>query len=576
MFPAFASLLLVPDLPKLTAQNLRLLEQPAIATARETSSPRGYRVVPTLVAPATSPSPTPEAIFTPPFPLQTEFTAPSLARMREGMESKLVRPLPGQLDEIPVFNSNSPEMVRSEGILLSTFPAEGKRSPEAHLNYALQGRFDLFAHHVTQTDRPNDVTTLFLGILLYNPGQTTVSVNLLQAASFLSTPDAPFRNLPSLVDNPTGYVYSGPGSRVMNQVLRGRRQSSWPSLILIPPGQSRMLANLPIPLPKLRMAQRPPIAPAASAQLLINPLGEVQAFLPLLDRFPPQNQTPSSNGRSTFMQLQTNGPIYAASMALYSRMNLDGTERQPTVEDWESLLVNGRLSSPRDIPPSPTHLSLSNSRFFYGRVAGISQGSSWRAKLTDAPNSNHLTIPRPGQAFSYGVSTVQRGTLGTGQIQSAPMLARYPDTAYFANGNYGVHYDLSLPLENSSRQMQSVALSIQTPIKQDQLRAGLDFLDPPAPQIFFRGTVRVSFADALAGAQTRYLHLVQRRGQRGEPLALVNLQPGERRTVEVDFLYPPDATPPQVLTVSTLLKPHLLTKPNSSPATSSTLPPKKK
>lgn len=561
MFPVLTSILLAQDFPQPTAPNLSLLEDSAIlATAPAPLSSRAWQSSSATVVAASPPNVGREAVVAKPDPnnllLGTESISPGTTPEVEVFQAQQVRPLPGQLDKIPVFNSNSPELIRSEGILLSTFPPAGKRSPEAHLNFPLQGRFDLFAHHVTQTDRPNDVTTLYLGILLYNPGQTPITVNLLQAASFLSTPDAPFRNLPSLVNNPIGYVFSGPGSRVMNQVLRGRRQTSWPSQIVIPPGSSRMLANLPIPLPKPRMAFRPtPATPAT--QLLVNPLGEVQPFVPLLDRFPPLNQTPASNGRSTFMHLQSNGPIYVASMALYSRLNPDGTERQPALEDWENLLVNGRLAAPRDIPPSPP--TLNGSRFFYGRVAGISQGSSWRAKLTDAPNISDLSIPRRGQAFSYGVSTLQRGTLGTGQVQSAPMLVRYPDTAYFAHGNYGVHYDLSLPLHNPTQQMQSVALTIQTPIKQDQLRAGLDFLEPPAPQIFFRGTVRISSLDPLVGNQVRYMHLVQRRGQRGEPLEIVNLQPGERRTVEVDFLYPPDATPPQVLTVSTLLTPNLLT-----------------
>jgi len=37
-----------------------------------------------------------------------------------------VRPLPGGLDRVPTFNSNSPELVRTGGILLSTFPPSGK------------------------------------------------------------------------------------------------------------------------------------------------------------------------------------------------------------------------------------------------------------------------------------------------------------------------------------------------------------------------------------------------------------------------------------------------------------------
>ncbi|NEO25271.1 DUF3370 family protein, partial [Moorena sp. SIO4A5] len=52
--------------------------------------------------------------------------------------------------------------------------------------------------------------------------------------------------------------------------------------------------------------------------------------------------------------------------------------------------------------------------------------------------------------------------------------------------------------------------------------------------------------------QTRYVHLVQRRGQPGHPLVTLNLAPEEVRQLEVDFLYPPDSTPPQVLTVRTL------------------------
>lgn len=65
--------------------------------------------------------------------------------------------------------------------------------------------------------------------------------------------------------------------------------------------------------------------------------------------------------------------------------------------------------------------------------------------------------------------------------------------------------------------------------------------------------MRVRFIDDLGQRQERYVHLVQRRGQRGEPLVTLNMRPGEKRDVTVDLLYPPDATPPQVLTVATLL-----------------------
>ncbi|MDJ0530673.1 MAG: DUF3370 family protein, partial [Microcystis sp. M53600_WE12] len=43
-----------------------------------------------------------------------------------------------------------------------------------------------------------------------------------------------------------------------------------------------------------------------------------------------------------------------------------------------------------------------------------------------------------------------------------------------------------------------------------------------------------------------------REGQQGEALVQVELPPGARRDINLDFLYPPDATPPQVLSVKTL------------------------
>ncbi|MBC7825202.1 MAG: DUF3370 family protein, partial [Candidatus Parcubacteria bacterium] len=75
---------------------------------------------------------------------------------------------------------------------------------------------------------------------------------------------------------------------------------------------------------------------------------------------------------------------------------------------------------------------------------------------------------------------------------------------------------------------------------------------PPARQVFFRGTVRLRYKDDAGLPQTRSVHLVLRRGQQGDPLVTLNLKPGEQRLVEFGMIYPPDATPPQVLTVKTL------------------------
>jgi hypothetical protein len=50
----------------------------------------------------------------------------------EVLQPQEVRPLPGKLDDVPVFNSNSPELVQTEGILLSTFPPRQKSTSAAH------------------------------------------------------------------------------------------------------------------------------------------------------------------------------------------------------------------------------------------------------------------------------------------------------------------------------------------------------------------------------------------------------------------------------------------------------------
>jgi hypothetical protein len=433
--------------------------------------------------------------------------------VQEIIQPQEVRALPGQLDRIPVFNSNSPELVQTEGILLSTFPPNGKQQPAAHLNFPFNGVFDLFAHHAFKAIDP-ELSSLYLGIIVYNPGDRPVTISLLQAASYLSQPDAPFVQLAPQIDNARGGVYAGPGSRVMSDVLRGRRQDIFPAELTIAPRSYQMLMNLPIPVASL---------------------------------------DPPLNGRSTLLHLQSDGQVYLASLALLSRKNADGSERSPTLAEWRSLLENGGLSSGRDRVPTPLDQIATTSPFIYGRVAGVAQGVRWQAQVTDSPTATRLTIPAAGKAFSYGLSTLIGGRLGTEQIQSAPMLVRYPDTAYQAHGNYGIEYNLALPLHNSTQQAQTVTIAVQTPIKEDELSTnGLRFFDPLPTSTFFRGTVRVSYRDDQGLPRTHYVHLVQRRGQPGEALVTLKMAGGDRRLVQFRFLYPPDASPPQVLTVRTL------------------------
>lgn len=428
-----------------------------------------------------------------------------------------VRPLPGSLDEIPLFNSNSPEWVKEEGILLSTFPPYGTYYPDAHLDYPLRGEFELFAHHFVQN--PPDGQTLYLGILVYNPNLEAVTLEIDRAASYLLEPDAPFQEKPPMVKNPDGAVYSGPGIRAVDAVMRGKRQRDFPRRLEIPPEESRMLLNHPIPVKEL------------------------------------QRQV---NGRSTFMRLNsklggddgTPADVYIASLAMYAKIHPDGGERAPELIEWQRLLDTGNLAQPRDKVPTPPEQT--GGQLIYSRVAGVQIGSKWEADLVDSGRDT-LAIPEPGRGISYVVSTVRAGTLGTGQIQAADLAVRYPDTAYQSHGNYGVRYDLTLPLFNPAEKTQVVTVTLETPQKEEKLsEGGLIFRQPPWDFPYFRGTVRLRYQGGWGREKTSYFHLWHRRGQIVDPLLTMKLKPQETRRVEVDFRYPPDATPPQVLTVRTV------------------------
>ncbi|MGF1457557.1 MAG: DUF3370 domain-containing protein [Leptolyngbyaceae cyanobacterium] len=463
-----------------------------------------------------------------------------------------VRPLPGQLDQVPVFNSNSPELIQQEGILLSTFPPEQMAQGSAHLDYAFEGRFDFFAHHVARGVTADDRRTLFVGGVIYNPNAEPVTVEIDQGVSYLSQ-EAPFNQLPALRLNPDGKVFAGPGSRTVTDILQRRRQSQWPRQIVIPPERAYLLINAPIPLRRLPFAADATLPPGS---VLPGAPNNRYDSAPVASVIPRGGDRPLPiNGRSLLLHLTSDGPIYAATLAMYAPRTQAGQERAPTLQEWLRLLVNGDLAGPRDIAPTnPEEYAKSNSegRFFYGRVAGVAQGSRWEASAVDSDSATQLTIPDPGEAISYVISTVDYNTFGTEQIQSAPMLARYPDTAYRAHGNYGIHYKLELPLYNDTDRPQRIDLRLQTPLQDETLTYGLRFLRNPVDRIFFRGTVRVEYRDADDRPQTQYVHVVQRQGEEGEPILRLTLPPEAKRHVVVELVYPPDATPPQVLTLSTV------------------------
>jgi hypothetical protein len=432
-----------------------------------------------------------------------------------------VRSLPGKLDKIPVFNSNSPEVVKSPGILLSTIQAPNMGNPNSHLNYTFNGRFDIFAHHISRPTNPKQ--PLNLGIVVYNPGNKSVQLDVLQSLSYTSKDDAPFRELPAYVDNPDGKVFSGPGSRLATDILNGL--SEQPSSITIPPGQMRVIFNRPIPS-----------ASARSTLMRLRSNGGVQvASLALADVAVEQIPgMPHTTGNSKYV-FAIKAPVPAVKY------------RSPNNDEWIVATGDQPLATPRDVSPSPQGRWGS---LVYGRVAGVSVGTRWEANVTDQPGATVLSIPDRGKAVSYVLNGVDGGTLGTGQIQTAKLAVRYPDTAWEAHGNYTTYYRLTMPLTNKTGTEQAVVVKMETPLKDDLTLDVLRFNATPGDQIFFRGTVRLSYPKADgAGVDVRQIHVVQRRGEQGKPLLTMTIPPGSQKLLEIDLIYPPDATPPQVITI---------------------------
>jgi hypothetical protein len=444
-----------------------------------------------------------------PFPLlllaTTPTTTPAPAPAPAPIQRpQTVAPLPGGLDQVLVVNDNNPELISAPGILLSTFPGQGRSQPEAHLNLPLNGRFDLFSHHVFAGKADQLNSTLWLAVLAQPRGPQPVTLQLLAGSTALSQatdriqPQAPFLPLPDLMPQ-DGATYAGPGSRVATELLGRQRSPLLPERWSLPPGQPTTLLVLPLP---------------------------VRGLDPLL------------NGRNLQLRLQSSGPVSLATLAAFGE-----GDQPPPPERWAALL-DGGLSA-KEHTPTPRG---SSGKLVYSRVSGVQVGSTWRATLTD-PGKPYLSADRA--PISWPIASLERGSLGTRQVQTAELKAFYPGTAWAAHGNYGVEYDLTLPLRNTGAQPLQLQLALESPIKGDQPVGGLRFKAKPGPAVMFRGTVEVSGLDGSDGKATgrQGFHLVQRVGQQGPALGTVSLAPGGSRSLRVRLIYPADATPPQVLSL---------------------------
>jgi hypothetical protein len=410
-----------------------------------------------------------------------------------------------------MFNDNNPELIREAGILLSGF--DGRRGfagralgvPQAHLDMAFNGTFELFSHHV-YAGKPEELdSTLWLAVVGAPRGTRPVRLRLLSGSTALSQsldpaqPDAPFLPLPTLMPQRGEGVWAGPGSRVATELLERYRSPLFPGEWTLPPRRLTVLAVLPLP---------------------------VRGLDPLL------------NGRNLQWRLQSDAPVDIATLAAFGP-----NDAPPPQQVWAKVL-DGPLS-PREHAPTPRGRP---GKLVYSRVSGVQRGSTWRGRITD-PGRDSLSVRRA--PISWPISSLEQGTLGTAQVQTAELESFVPGTAWAAHGNYGVGYDLILPLRNDTAAPVRLRLALESPLKHDRPLGGLRFRPKAGPAVTFRGTVEVRGLDAAEGAALarRAFHLVLRSGEEGPPLGTVSLAPGERRELRVRLIYPADATPPQVLSL---------------------------
>ena len=444
-----------------------------------------------------------------PVPLMAQALPASSAAAATVLRPQQVAPLPGGLDPVLMVNDNNPELILEPGILLSTFEGKGRPFPEAHLNLPLNGRFDLFSHHVYAGTAQTLESTLWLAVVAMPRQAAPVQLRLVSGATSLSQAtspgqaSAPFLPLPRLLPQ-DGSTYAGPGDRVTTELLSQQTSPQLPQRWSLPAGQLTPLLVLPIP---------------------------VKGLSPLL------------NGINLQLRLESSGPISLATLASV------GGDQPPAPEVWQALL-NGPLS-PKEHTASPRG---SQGPFAYSRVSGVQIGSLWRGQVTD-PGKPFLSVSRA--PISWPISSLVRGSHGTGQVQTAELKAFYPGTAWAAHGNYGVEYDLRLPLRNDTGRPVSLQLALESPLKGDKPLGGLKFRQGPGGSIWFRGSLEVA---GLDGPEAKPLgregfHLVLRSGQEGPSLGTVTLAPGGQRQLRLRLIYPADATPPQVLSLLPLAPP---------------------
>jgi hypothetical protein len=373
---------------------------------------------------------------------------------------------------------------------------------------AFSGNFSVFSHHIARDTHPG-ARQLHLGLLAHNRGQAPVVLKLTAGASYLSQPDALFKRLRPLLFDPVGEIFAGPGDRVAGELLRGKSPLP-PRKWILKPGETTLLLNLPIPT---NVAIPPPV-----------------------------------NGRTTQLYLHSNGPLHLSEIAAFADTTGTGDRfKAPTLAEFQSLLAQNQRAGVLEAAATPYSPDEPAPRGFrYGRVAGVTRGAYWHGDLS--PLVKTLAAE---ETVGFPIAAVHLNRLGIRQVQSAPLQARYPDTAFQGHGNYGVTYRLTVRLQNSAKTPQAYRFALSQPTNITPQGPGhiATYKQPPETAVTFRGLLRVDEKGGKTAVVPRFTHVVLRKGQLPPSFETVAVPGGEERELVISLIYPADATPPQLLTI---------------------------
>lgn len=428
--------------------------------------------------------------------------------------SAQLMPLPGTFNHIPVFYSNRPELLKTPGEILNSADLSGESE--------LKGSFSVFAHHVVET-APFDFSGFRLGLLVRPAAKKTVTLNLHKAFIARTQPDAPFISTPSVwVQSKTDKMISGPGDAMAWARLHD--QNNYPKDALLARtlpavftfNQEILVADIEVP----------------TFPLGLGIIGERNAMSAWLD----MSSTAPVEMRWVALKTSASGNASVTDYQSAAQAKAGPAELPATVYD------------PKAKPPSGV--------FRFGRVAGIAQGTEWKGEYTLSDEA--IESLQQGKRLAWPVATTYLKAWA-GQNQSAPLLARDIHSAVESHGNYGLAYRMTYTLSNPTQSPLKLDWRWTQPTAvtpQNTLTNTLTYA--PQSQIVFRGSIRVEEQcqnqDGLTKMDAdppdiKVYHLQTQQGHWHMPFYEQNLLPGHQCRLLFEWVYPPDAIPPQVLSV---------------------------